>query len=388
MKNNFIVDILEKERILRLHEGAGYKTSIINENFSDKVKLVQKALKSSGENLGTSGPNKDGVDGDYGDLTKNAVMSYQRKKRLGIDGAVGPCTAKSLGVEPLVGSGPCKDPNVKLVKAKSDSLKTTDKLKTDNKKEPYDCIAVNREICSTISPNRQTPIPGGSGSDAEGCASYVKKCMSQYNVLLNGDAWKMFSYQLNSGGSPKYNMYENIDWEKLSDELYKNKVTSSECEYHAKTGIHKDNESNHGGIRDAIKKIMPSKTGISLSDLKLGDIVGIYNPGSTNMGKAFCVRAKERGEFQNDRYELTGKIFTFNTHVGFVGAIKNNQPIIFHNIEGNYFATPAKSMSSNNQNGMISWVISDPDISIKPNVSPEESEPEEKSWLDTIKNLF
>ena len=129
MKNNFIVDILEKERILRLHESAGYNTNILIENFSDKVKSVQRALKSSGENLGTSGPNKDGVDGDYGDLTKNAIKSYQRKKRLEDDGAVGPCTAKSLGVEPLVGSGPCKDPNVKLVKSKTDSLKTTDKLK-------------------------------------------------------------------------------------------------------------------------------------------------------------------------------------------------------------------------------------------------------------------
>lgn len=373
MKNNFIVDILEKERILRLHESAGYNTNIINESFSDKVKLVQRALKLSGENLGKSGPNKDGVDGDYGDMTKNAVKSYQRKKRLDDDGAVGPCTAKSLGVEPLVGSGPCNAVSVKKPKTNDIGV--------------YDCIAVDKEICKTISPNGQTPIPGGSGSDTEGCASYVKKCMGQYNVQLKGDAWKIFTYLWNSGGSPKYNMYDSIDWGKLSDELYKNKVTSSECEYHEKTGIHKDNESNRGGIREAIRKIMPSKTGVNLSDLKLGDIVGIYNPSSTNMGKAFCTRAKDRGEFKNDRYELTGKIFTFNTHVGFVGAIKNNQPIIFHNIEGNYIATPAKFMTSKSSSGMIVWAISDPDISITPNEEPKKSEPE-KSWTDTLKNLF
>ena len=84
MKNNFIVDILEKERILRLHESAGYNTNIINENFSDKVKSVQRALNSSGEYLGTSGFNKDGVDGEFGAMTEKALLDAKGVKQISL----------------------------------------------------------------------------------------------------------------------------------------------------------------------------------------------------------------------------------------------------------------------------------------------------------------
>ncbi|MEY4572188.1 MAG: hypothetical protein RLZ10_1414, partial [Bacteroidota bacterium] len=39
----------------------------------DKVIELQNRLKSLGVNLGTSGPNKDGVDGRFGNLTKKAL---------------------------------------------------------------------------------------------------------------------------------------------------------------------------------------------------------------------------------------------------------------------------------------------------------------------------
>jgi hypothetical protein len=89
--------------------------------------------------------------------------------------------------------------------------------------------------------------------------------------------------------------------------------------------------------------------------------------------------------FQNGNFKFSGKPFTFNTHVGFVGAIKDGNPLIFHNVEGKYLSTPADKMTSNNRKGMISWVISDPDISKK---MPNYVKPEEKSWLDKIKDWF
>ncbi len=377
MKKDFIVDILEKERILRLYESAGYKKNIINESFSDKVISVQKALKSSGENLGNSGPNRDGVDGDYGILTKKAVMSYQRKKGLDIDGSVGPCTAKSLGVQPLIGSGPCADPKVKTSKTVPDTGKTKDLSKTNVKNESYNCISVTKDTCSKISPSKETII--GSGAKTEGCTAYVRKCLSQYDQELYAGAGAWFTAReiLSKGGKSKYNMY--TDGSVNYDKLNASNITKSECDFHDKEGLHKDTQKPK--IKDIITKMMPSKSSVSLSSLKLGDIVGIYYPNSTNMGKAFCQRAIGNNLFPNEKFKFSGKPFTFNTHVGFVGAIKDGNPIIFHNTEGTYRATPAKDMISSNAKGMISWVISDPDIE---ELMPGYEKPKEESWWSSL----
>tara|TARA_R110001583_G_scaffold31043_1_gene106512 strand:+ start:3559 stop:4578 length:1020 start_codon:yes stop_codon:yes gene_type:complete len=46
--------------------------------------------------------------------------------------------------------------------------------------------------------------------------------------------------------------------------------------------------------------------------------------------------------------------FGFNSHVGFVGAIKNGEPIIFHNIKGDVWATPVSAMEKDGS--MMVWV--------------------------------
>jgi hypothetical protein len=43
------------------------------------MKLIQSKLKELGYNLGTFGPNKDGVDGNYGRRTLMAIKDFQRK---------------------------------------------------------------------------------------------------------------------------------------------------------------------------------------------------------------------------------------------------------------------------------------------------------------------
>lgn len=50
----------------------------MNKRTQDTIRL-QKALKREGFDLGTSGPNKDGVDGSAGPLTTKALLSYQEK---------------------------------------------------------------------------------------------------------------------------------------------------------------------------------------------------------------------------------------------------------------------------------------------------------------------
>jgi hypothetical protein len=60
------------------------------------LKPYQLILKSLGYNLGTSGDTKDGVDGDFGQLTKAATKDFQGKNGLEDDGSIGPLTKAAL----------------------------------------------------------------------------------------------------------------------------------------------------------------------------------------------------------------------------------------------------------------------------------------------------
>jgi hypothetical protein len=142
--------------------------------------------------------------------------------------------------------------------------------------------------------------------------------------------------------------------------LENSKVTNKSCECHK--GDHADENCNTG-IPKAIQNSYPSKTGIDISSLELGDIVGMYHNPSTNKGQAFCGKVK---------FDKSGKVikttpFEFNTHVGFVVAIKNGVPIILHNIGsekqniGLHHATPATKLLSKNGT-MITWVAKDNEI--------------------------
>ena len=69
----------------------------------DNVECIQSSLKDKGYGsfLGTTGPNKDGIDGIYGEKTKRAVIEFQKKNGIKQTGFVGPITAPKLGCEPL-----------------------------------------------------------------------------------------------------------------------------------------------------------------------------------------------------------------------------------------------------------------------------------------------
>lgn len=63
---------------------------------NDYVKILQTNLKKLGYNLGTYGDNKDGIDGDYGTKTVNAVRAFQKKVNIKVDGICGPKTWEAL----------------------------------------------------------------------------------------------------------------------------------------------------------------------------------------------------------------------------------------------------------------------------------------------------
>lgn len=65
----------------------------------ESVRAMQILLKGYGYDLGTWGPNGDGIDSDFGADTKAAVQEFQRAVDEEDDGEVGPKTwAKLLGV--------------------------------------------------------------------------------------------------------------------------------------------------------------------------------------------------------------------------------------------------------------------------------------------------
>ena len=63
---------------------------------NEYVKELQSDLLMLGYNLGTYGPNKDGVDGSFGQKTEDAVKDFQKANGLAVDGVVGKNTWAAL----------------------------------------------------------------------------------------------------------------------------------------------------------------------------------------------------------------------------------------------------------------------------------------------------
>lgn len=220
------------------------------------------------------------------------------------------------------------------------------------------CIAISKEECDKISSTKETRI--GTGSETR-CSAYMVKCLSQYDSeLFGGNAWDAFN-NVKGGGTVKYNLFTSgeVNWTKIWSDLAKNKVSKDTCEKHAKT------DDADGIVNSVVPSIVtnniPSSPKFDINSLRLGDIVGLYHKNSSNKGMAFCQRALRRG-LDNNGNVSDKDPFTFNSHVGFVGAIKNGVPIVIHNVGGNHIATPATQMLSKNSNDMIAWVVSDNSI--------------------------
>jgi peptidoglycan hydrolase-like protein with peptidoglycan-binding domain len=94
-----LINIYKKVMKLVITESQMYKiVRHLNEEESkeQKVKKIQQFLVDNGYDLGDYGDNEDGVDGEYGGLTRKAVKEFQRKKGLEDDGKVGPKTAEAM----------------------------------------------------------------------------------------------------------------------------------------------------------------------------------------------------------------------------------------------------------------------------------------------------
>ncbi len=293
----------------------------------EEVKKLQAELIRLGFLDLTSGPT-----GYFGTLTQKALDRYNSGETSKVNSKLG---GKSGG--------------------KLDSGSGENKTSTDGPQ----CIALTTEECAKISSTKESEI---SSSQKElRCSAYMVKCLSQYNEFLKGgNAWHVYN-NAKRNGEAKYNVYGDgsIDWNKIYAQLKENKITKKVCnEYAKQDDADKIVNSNLPSI---VTNSMPQSSKVSLDSLKLGDIVGLYHKGSSNKGMAFCQNALDKG--LDDYGNLSNKApFTFNSHVGFVGAIKNGVPIVIHNVHGRHVATPATMMLSKNSEDMIVWVVSDRDV--------------------------
>jgi len=85
-----------------------------NQEGVSNVECIQLALKKAnlGNMLGDTGPNKDGVDGKYGNRTRSAVIEFQKRNGIKQTGFVGQLTAPKLGCQPMSKSKSKVNPNI------------------------------------------------------------------------------------------------------------------------------------------------------------------------------------------------------------------------------------------------------------------------------------
>jgi peptidoglycan hydrolase-like protein with peptidoglycan-binding domain len=115
----------------------------------DKVMELQNRLKSIGANLGKGGPNKDGVDGRFGNLTKKALESIQGRFKIPLTGTYDQQTKNLLGQfnSPILSN---------LFKYNKPSSTTTQKNQTQ---QPKTVIIDKKYLpCVRMSP-KKTAVP-------------------------------------------------------------------------------------------------------------------------------------------------------------------------------------------------------------------------------------
>lgn len=127
----------------------------------------------------------------------------------------------------------------------------------------------------------------------------------------------------------------------------------------------------NSSVSNLVRSVLPDQK--VFGNIKLGTVVGLYYPSSTYHSRAFF-EAATRGEFFQtedgepwseemlkkniafvpaEEYANGKKSFGMNTHLGFVGATYEGEPIIFHNVHGDVRATPLRAMAPSRL--MIVW---------------------------------
>lgn len=383
-----------------------------------KVEAVQQALVNLGYNLGTTGSNGDGVDGVFGEKTKSAVKKFQTSKDLYSDGIVGDKTAGALGVQPLytktasksssssssAATGGTTGSSPFATKAEGDAFRKWMNDNVPKAAKELDLDRTGSHTNQTIKNAFNTVFEPEYGTTwgkyylaktgkLQGNDSQAKKDELVVAPGLNQDVFKNINIAAldstkskmvcSKAGTDECGTYVN----QLSDKIgnvgnawlaHNNDTlgTRTKTAYWGLTPAQQDKIFNifkaiekqggpvkpkkEGGITDEIKtlqsQLIPK---ISASDLKPGDIVGIYYPESGYHEAAFYEAGKpyfvkdSKGQWQKGTTIQKGQGFGMNTHVGIVAFEKDGVPLVVHNIGGTVYSDPWDKLKGN---GKIMWI--------------------------------
>tara|TARA_R110001583_G_scaffold31043_8_gene106603 strand:+ start:1116 stop:3143 length:2028 start_codon:yes stop_codon:yes gene_type:complete len=197
--------------------------------------------------------------------------------------------------------------------------------------------------------------------DEEDCAAWVGNVRG---MKYQGNAW----HQLKSDDSSAISAFSEID------NSTGQKIASLFSKMNAASG-----EGGNAEPRAIAKSLIPDQS--SFSDLKMGDIVGMYHNSSEMFSKAFFEGQTGytnlgQGVPQGDhtymateddkvwhpsmlgsdiKFKLRWNAYSggMNTHLGIVAGMIGEEPIIFHNVHGSVMASPLSSLGAGKANAIL-----------------------------------
>jgi peptidoglycan hydrolase-like protein with peptidoglycan-binding domain len=332
------------------------KQVISEAQVDQKIMAIQNALKSLGQPyaglLGTSGSNGDGVDGRYGENTKKAIIAFQKANGIKQTGFVGTVTAPKLGVQQMTGKSQTSTVDPDLYKKAGSQGAAVDN--TGVKKPTVNPIKSDTTLSKNINTDWKNAIPLAKISTSKSvpimpagqkeCAKFVNDFSQK--ITFVGNAWD--AHNNDSLGKRTWSAFTNLNADKVKNiETQWLKINQA--------GGGKEGGPYNGEVKQLVSNLVPKTPPVTL---KLDDVVGIYYPPSGHHEEAFYNAGK--AYFTNVNGKMTpgktisgGQAWGMNTHVGIVGAIKDGQPIVFHNVHGQVFADPANKLYNG---GRIAWV--------------------------------
>jgi hypothetical protein len=361
MKNLFLINEDEKDRILNLHESATKRQYLSEQALDYSQPKEPVAPVATVPTLVDAGAIvKPGVTGDpyvYGKLgndyyyAKASDGDYPNWVLATTDKAIRAIKSKIYNekVAPLkTVKAPQKD-KAKVQTPKKKTDKVDDKKVVDKTKVNKVVLSpfINPKFKSMIDVSKlstTTPVPIFKAGQPD-CAQFVNDFDDSRNVI--GNAWT--AHDTPSIGTTIFSSFTKLN----SDQI--DKVTDLWKDINSDGGG-KDNGPYSKEVVELVNNLVPKSFGISL---KLNDVVGLFYPGSKHHESAYYEGGKRFfrknmiGMTVNGETIKKGIGWGMNTHVGIVGAIDNGVPIVFHNIGGQVWADPYTNMKGG---ARIAWV--------------------------------
>jgi hypothetical protein len=354
MKNLFIINEEEKNRILNLHETATKRQYLSEQSLdlgqsSEPIQPVTTVptLLDSGAIVKQGIPPDPYVYAKLGDdyyyskdVDSDDPNWILAKKEKSINSIKGKIYNEKIPVKKKVTPPKKEDEKKKTTTPKKEEKKKTNVVLSKSINPTFKSKIDTSKLSTT------TPVKIFSALPNTNCAQFINDFDDSRTKILN--AW--IAHDVPDVGNTVWSSFTNLN----SDQI--DKVTDLWKDIN-KNGGGKEKGPLSGEVMKLVDSIVPKSSGVSL---KLNDVVGIFYPDSKHHEEAFhndwskkFFKKNMLGMTVNGDKIKNGIGWGMNTHVGIVGAIDNGVPIIFHNIGGQVWADPYNNLKGGSR---IAWV--------------------------------